>query len=124
VYEQASSVLVLDEELMAHQLQFLALEARLMLINLSGWMRRLWTLQEHMRARILLFRFADKTRSDQELLEQQLRHARNVARHGKEQIPSHNAVASCAVALVSHASTRKTETNELVKMTRMWYLLR
>jgi hypothetical protein len=111
----------LDEELMACQLQLLTLEARLMLINLSGWMRRLWTLHEHMRARILHFQFADGTCSDQELLEQ---HAKNVARQRKQQIPSHNAVASRAVALLSNASALKTETNGLIRMTRMWYLLR
>lgn len=121
VYEEASSVLVLDEELMACQLRRLSLEAKLMLINLSGWMRRLWTLHEHMRARILHFQFADGTCSDQELLEQ---HAKNVALQRKLQIPSHNVLASRAISLLSNASALKTETNELMRMTRMWYLLR
>lgn len=121
VYEQASSVLVLDEELMACELRCLTLEAKLMLINLSGWMRRLWTLHEHIRARILHFQFADGTCSDQELLEQ---HTRNASLQHKMHMPSHNIVASRAISLLSNASALKTESNELMRMTRMWYLLR
>ena len=121
VYEQASSVLVMDEELVACQLRRLNLETKLMLINLSGWMRRLWTLHEHMRARVLHFQFADGTCSDQELLRQ---YAESVDKQRGQQIPSHNAVASRAIALLFNASALKTETNGLMRMTRMWYLLR
>lgn len=121
VYELASSVLVLDEELAACRLRHLSLEAKLMMINLSGWMRRLWTLHEHLRARILHFQFADGTCSDQELLEQ---YTKDVATQRAQQIPYHNAVASRAIALLFNASALKTETNGLIKMTRMWYLLR
>lgn len=108
VYEQASSVLVLDEELMACQLKCLSLEAKLMLINLSGWMRRLWTLHEHIRAKILHFQFADGTCSDQELLEQ---HAKNVSSQHKMNMPSRDIVASSAISLLSNASALKTESN-------------
>lgn len=121
VYEQASRVLVLDEELVACRLQHLSLEARLMMINLSGWMRRLWTLHEHLRAKILHFQFADGTCSDQELLGQ---YTDQLHIHREQQVPWHNAVASRAIALLFNASALKTETNGLMRMTRMWYLLR
>lgn len=46
VYEQASIVLVLDAELLRISARQSSMEEKLLRICISGWMRRLWTLQE------------------------------------------------------------------------------
>jgi hypothetical protein len=58
-YENAAKVLVLDSELEAASAKAHAEEV-LIRITCSGWMRRLWTLQEGALTRILLFQFKER----------------------------------------------------------------
>lgn len=59
IYEAAEIVLVLDAELLAAN-SYGTYEEPLMRISSSNWLRRLWTLQEAIFARKLVFQFADK----------------------------------------------------------------
>ena len=58
-YEDADKVLVLDSYIRPQKRALLSDEECLMRIFCSGWMRRLWTLQEGVLAKALLFQFAD-----------------------------------------------------------------
>lgn len=57
-YEDADKVLVLDSYIRPQKRVLLSDEECLMRIFCSGWMRRLWTLQEGVLAKALLFQFA------------------------------------------------------------------
>jgi hypothetical protein len=59
VYELASHVLVLDASLEYYNAAELGLVEKLARIFTSGWLRRLWTLQEGALAKSLYFQFAD-----------------------------------------------------------------
>ena len=58
-YEDADKVLVLDSYIRPQKRALLSDEECLIRIFCSGWMRRLWTLQEGVLAKALLFQFAD-----------------------------------------------------------------
>ncbi|KAI9641931.1 hypothetical protein NHQ30_009800 [Ciborinia camelliae] len=60
VYQNARCVLVLDAGLMPYESLPQTLPEKAMRIFTSGWMRRLWTLQEGALARSLYFQFADE----------------------------------------------------------------
>jgi hypothetical protein len=68
VYQKAKHVLVLDAGLMAYSASDQDEFEQLTRIFTSGWMRRLWTLQEGALAESLYFRFADKPVSLMELI--------------------------------------------------------
>ncbi len=57
-YRNADAVLVIDSGIRSCSLSA-PLEERLLHIISSGWMQRLWTLQEGLLARKLIFEFAD-----------------------------------------------------------------
>lgn len=59
VYERAAHVLVLDAGLTAYSSKEQELHEQALRIFTSGWMRRLWTLQEGALARSLYFQFSD-----------------------------------------------------------------
>lgn len=59
VYQQAKHVLVLDAGLMSYNARTQDVAEQLARIFMSGWMRRLWTLQEGALAKSLCFQFAD-----------------------------------------------------------------
>ena len=61
VYKRAKHVLVLDAGLMAYNAKDLDAAELLARIFTSGWMRRLWTLQEGALAQSLYFQFADES---------------------------------------------------------------
>lgn len=67
VYKQAKHVLVLDAGLMAYPARSQEAPEMLVRIFTSGWMRRLWTLQEGALAKSLYFQFKDEARSLNEL---------------------------------------------------------
>ncbi|KAG0651411.1 hypothetical protein D0Z07_1659 [Hyphodiscus hymeniophilus] len=60
VYHQAKHVLVLDSGLMAYESKAQGSHEKIVRIFTSGWVRRLWTLQEGALARSLYFQFADE----------------------------------------------------------------
>lgn len=68
VYQRAKIVLVLDAGLMSYSANEQSVFELLIRIFTSGWMRRLWTLQEGALARLLYFQFADKAVSLEELM--------------------------------------------------------
>jgi hypothetical protein len=59
VYQKANLVLVLDSVLMAYEYRMQTIPERVMRVFTSGWMRRVWTLQEGALARALYVQFAD-----------------------------------------------------------------
>ncbi|OBT69545.1 hypothetical protein VE03_01236 [Pseudogymnoascus sp. 23342-1-I1] len=65
-YEEASSVLVLEQELL-QATSHCGNEERLMRIHCSSWLRRLWTYQEGMLSKKLYFQFKEGPVSSQEL---------------------------------------------------------
>lgn len=69
VYKQAKHVLVLDAGLMSYTASDQEEFEQLTRIFTSGWMRRLWTLQEGALAKSLYFQFADKAVSLTALME-------------------------------------------------------
>ena len=68
VYKQAKHVLVLDAGLMSYDASEHGEFEHLVRIFTSGWMRRLWTLQEGALANSLYFQFADKAVSLEEVI--------------------------------------------------------
>lgn len=68
VYERAKAVLVLDAGLMSYSAKEQSVFELLLRIFTSGWMRRLWTLQEGALAKSLFFQFADKALSLDDLM--------------------------------------------------------
>jgi hypothetical protein len=68
IYEQSDRVVVLDEELLDSCISSSSTPEILMRIELSGWMRRLWTLHEQAAATDLWFQFADGAVSQNDLL--------------------------------------------------------
>jgi hypothetical protein len=60
VYQRAKHVLVLDAGLMGYESKTQAIHETVVRIFTSGWVRRLWTLQEGALARSLYFQFADE----------------------------------------------------------------
>jgi hypothetical protein len=68
VYQNAKHVLVLDAGLMSYSVSEQDEFEQLVRIYTSGWMRRLWTLQEGALAKSLYFQFADKAVSIVELM--------------------------------------------------------
>ena len=66
IYEEASSVLVLEEELL-QATRLCGNEERLMRIHCSSWLRRLWTYQEGILSKKLFFQFREGPVSSQEL---------------------------------------------------------
>ncbi|KAL1981334.1 hypothetical protein VTN96DRAFT_2775 [Rasamsonia emersonii] len=67
-YESAAKVLVLDGELETASMRTTPVEC-LMRIVCSGWMRRLWTLQEGALAKELLFQFKEQALALQDLID-------------------------------------------------------
>ncbi|KAK4447247.1 hypothetical protein QBC34DRAFT_450366 [Podospora aff. communis PSN243] len=122
VYELADKVLVLDEELLASQISGSTHEETLMRINLSGWMRRLWTLHEQVRSNEIHFQFADGTYAANRFLE----HFDNEARacQGHENLAFRNVVAARAIGIFRHVSCLKLEVDGPTRMARLWNLLR
>lgn len=59
VYEKAEHVLVLDKCLQEYRAADMDISEQIVRIFTSGWMRRLWTLQEGALAKSLQFQFAD-----------------------------------------------------------------
>ncbi|KAK0431198.1 hypothetical protein EV421DRAFT_197173 [Armillaria borealis] len=66
-YRNAGAVLVIDSDIRSCSLSA-PLEERLLHIISSGWMQRLWTLQEGLLARNLIFEFADGFETLDELI--------------------------------------------------------
>jgi hypothetical protein len=60
VYQRAEHVLVLDSGLMAYESKSQEVHEKVVRIFTSGWVRRLWTLQEGSLAKSLYFQFADE----------------------------------------------------------------
>lgn len=71
VYQKALTVLVLDAELMRHELPSTALEILVRVIS-SNWVGRLWTFQEAFYARNLFFQFEDSCTENMSKLVAQL----------------------------------------------------
>ena len=121
VYEVATRVLVLDEELLASPLAVSNYQEKLMRINLSGWMRRVWTLHETVRAQQIHFQFADGYCTDLELIDQ---YKADLDTHKALQIPFYNVVASRAVSLLQNTAALRHESAGATRMARVWSLLR
>jgi hypothetical protein len=68
IYGRASHVLVLDPPLYQHT--FCSPQEALIRIRYSSWKRRLWTLEEGISAKVLVFRFANCMASLGDLLDQ------------------------------------------------------
>ena len=60
VYQRAKHVLVLDSGLMGYESKTQGIHEKVVRIFTSGWVRRLWTLQEGALARSIYFQFADE----------------------------------------------------------------
>ena len=60
VYQRAEHVLILDSDLMAYESKSQEVHEKVVRIFTSGWVRRLWTLQEGSLAKSLYFQFADE----------------------------------------------------------------
>ncbi|TVY20878.1 hypothetical protein LARI1_G001539 [Lachnellula arida] len=81
VYQRAKHVLVLDLGLMSYNSKSQDWLELLVRIFTSGWMRRLWTLQEGALAQSLYFQFADQAVSLQWLADQLLASVKKSMRH-------------------------------------------
>ncbi|TVY56490.1 hypothetical protein LCER1_G003061 [Lachnellula cervina] len=81
VYRRAKHVLVLDLGLMSYDSKSQDWPELLIRIFTSGWMRRLWTLQEGALAQSLYFQFADEAVSLQWLMVQMLASVKKSMRH-------------------------------------------
>lgn len=81
VYRQAQHVLVLDAGLMSYDLKSRDWLELLIRISTSGWMRRLWTLQEGALAQSLYFQFADEAVSFVSLVNQLIASTKVSMRH-------------------------------------------
>ncbi|KAG8161579.1 hypothetical protein KVR01_008566 [Diaporthe batatas] len=115
-------MLVLDEELQSirtHQRHFLEV---VMDINLSGWMRRLWTLHESVRAPKIHFQFQDGTISREAMLN----HARSVITSGPRSVTTPNYRKAFISATSNLFTTMRIneESNGAVRLAHMWVLLR
>lgn len=92
-----------------------------MRINLSGWMRRLWTLHESVRSRRIYYQFSDGAVSESELVQQ----ASDTMRCGvSETAMFSRVVQKQAMSLLDHISTLRDEENGYVRIARLWTLLR
>ncbi|KFY90294.1 hypothetical protein V498_06060 [Pseudogymnoascus sp. VKM F-4517 (FW-2822)] len=121
IYKDATNVLVLDEELVASRWRNRSTEETLMRINLSGWMRRLWTLHESVRSRRIYYQFSDGAVSESELVQQACDTMRCSV---SETAMFSRVVQKQAMSLLDHISTLRDEENGYVRIARLWTLLR
>lgn len=113
-YEEASSTLVLDEELLQSRYCFESWEEALIRINLSGWMRRLWTLHEAVRSKRMSFQFANGAVDLEDL----------TRRISSPMSGMFNVVGQRAVSALEETSTLCKEQDGHVRMARLWTLMR
>lgn len=121
IYMEAAKVLVLDEELFASRWKGRSIAETLMRINLSGWMRRLWTLHESVKSRRISYQFSDGPVSESVLVEQ----ARNIMEYRRSETAMFSMVVQKqAISLLNHISTLRDENDGYVRIARLWTLLR
>jgi hypothetical protein len=113
-YEGASSTLILDEELLQSRYCFETWEETLIRINLSGWMRRLWTLHEAVQSKRMSFQFANGAVDLEDL-----------TKRISPPVPGmFNVVGQKAVSALEEAFTLCKERDGHVRMARLWTLMR
>lgn len=122
VYRQASKMLVLDEELQASQIRGRSFLEIIMSINLSGWMRRLWTLHESIRALAIHFQFKDGTIS-RELV---LNHGSSIIKsmHIAGMTANYRRVLFRATCNLFSTARINAEPDGAVRLACLWRLLR
>lgn len=121
VYEQAATVLALDEELVLTSVSGMAYEEILIRLHTSGWMRRLWTLHEQSRARNVYFQFADGTYGQNELIED---FEKDVKAHKEAGIPYFKVVPARGIALLKKLTRIKSGKYMSDTFVDLWSLLR
>lgn len=119
VYKNAEKVLVLDEELQETRIQDHSFMGVVMSLNLSSWMRRLWTLHECVRAHNVHFQFHDGTVD----LESLLNHARGLMCSLNANIHLRFVTNQIASVLVCMANV-KSDANGARRMVHLWRVLR
>jgi hypothetical protein len=121
IYMEAAKVLVLDKELVASRWRNRSAVETLMRINLSGWMRRLWTLHESARSRQIYDQFSDGAVSESALVQQ----CHDIVRcDAHDNVTFPRVVHKQAISLISHISSLRDEEDGYVRIARLWTLLR
>jgi hypothetical protein len=121
VYEVASTVIALDEELVVTTASNLSYEEILLRVHLSGWMRRLWTLHEQSRAKDVYFQFADGVYGQSELVK---KFELDGNAHQEAGIPFFKVVPARGISLLKKLSRIKTGGHMRTTLVELWSLLR
>lgn len=121
IYENATEVMVFDEELLASSLLASTYEEALIRVHLSGWMRRLWTLHEQVRSENIFYIFSDGKFGQKEMLDTFQKATSSQTQTG---LPFGNAVSAKAISLFQHTSSMKAEADGAARMAQLWSLLR
>ena len=121
VYEAATKILVLDEELVNSEYFENTYEESLMRINLSRWAGRLWTLHEATRSRHIYCRFSNGNIKQERLIERW----HNDRPDAEGSISKYfNVTGKRAISILANISQLREEENGHFQMARLWTLLR
>ena len=91
-------------------------EETLMRINLSGWMRQLWTLHEAVRSRQIYFQFANGLVGRGDLVTSSLQDRMEVERNNP---PYFKVIVKQAISILSNISTLRSEDDGHARMSRL-----